>query len=359
MLQVEKPVSRERRLDRSKWHSPLVSIIITHFNYSNFVQDALLSLLDQTHENWECVVVDDASVGDHLSRLREVVAGIGDPRIRVHARSENRGQVPAFFAGFHNTSGDFVCLLDPDDRYHECFLEESIKIHLNNAVVCPISCTDQFTLTKNGVNTSSLTWMRRTTLQQNEWGSLIDDQSERLFFFPADKVHWFWSSASAMMFRRAAIRHIEPDFELDYKRAGDSFLAQGAHALGGTLFLTKSLVYRQLHENNSFTVEDVYSSFQDRKRPTSPQFHETCKRDIFNILTSRGFVEEAKNLYPHMRQTGSAGRRRRGSGTSDDMTAVEVGMAPAWEGEKDRRLVARLKRSGAKRIALLRALFKA
>src|SRR5688572_4062712 len=134
------------RLDRQKWHCQKISVIITHFNYSTFIGDALLSLLDQTHENWECVIVDDCSAPEERERLKQVVDAIGSPKIKVLWLPENVGQLSAFFAGFDETDGHFVCLLDPDDRYAETFLEEAVSAHLNKTIVCPIVCTDQYSL---------------------------------------------------------------------------------------------------------------------------------------------------------------------------------------------------------------------
>ena len=231
------------------------------------------------------------------------------------------------------TSGDFACLLDPDDRYHERFLEESLKVHLNNAVVCPISCTDQFTLTGNGVNTSSLTWLRRSTLQQVGQAMLIDDEHEKLFYIPSENVGWFWSSTSSMMFRRAALKLIEPDIKIEYKRAADSFLGVGSHALGGTLYLSKPLVYRGLHEKNNYLVSEIYSSFQVMERPTALQMIDSCRRDLFDILTRRGHLTEASRLYP-----------------------------PAPKVEKPRKpkgLLPRLRRSAKKRLRKVRGLIAA
>ena len=49
------------------------------------------------------------------------------------------------------------------------------------------------------------------------------------------------------MFRRAALNLMRPYRPLGYKIQADAYLAQGAHLLGGTLFLTKPLIYRGIH----------------------------------------------------------------------------------------------------------------
>ena len=71
------------RLDRRRWHSPLISLIITHRNYADHVEEALLSILDQTHKNWECIIVDDASSPEHLSKLNEILARTASAKIRL------------------------------------------------------------------------------------------------------------------------------------------------------------------------------------------------------------------------------------------------------------------------------------
>src|SRR5262245_48170221 len=91
-----KPVATPVAFDRAKWHLPLVSIVVTHFNYSDHVTDALRCILDQTHDNWECVIVDDASLPAHRHALERILEEIGSPKIRLILLTENGGQIPAF-----------------------------------------------------------------------------------------------------------------------------------------------------------------------------------------------------------------------------------------------------------------------
>src|SRR5690625_232154 len=150
-------ISTPEVLNRAPWHRPLVSIIITHHNYSDFIGDAILSVLDQTHENWEVVVVDDASSPEHRRRLRAILSEVDDTRIRLINLSENIGQILSFYVGLDNTEGDFVCLLDPDDRYAQTFIEESLSAHLNGSISCPITSTDQYLASRRGIVSGSNT----------------------------------------------------------------------------------------------------------------------------------------------------------------------------------------------------------
>jgi glycosyltransferase involved in cell wall biosynthesis len=296
MLQKLKTVEKPNALNRAAWHKPLISIVITHFNYADHIEDAILSLLDQSYENWECVIVDDASSYEQHAQLVVILDRIGSTKIRLVEHSENLGQIPAFFTGLDATCGDFVCLLDPDDRYAETFLEEALGCHLNESVYCPIACTEQILLTGNGVITGGgYSWHNRARMQRRGAGLSVDELEPRLLYFEAEKNGWFWTSTSAMMFRRAACELLRPHRPLAYKGSADSYMAKGAHMLGGTLFYTKPLVYRGLHDNNAFITANIYASKQSKRKTYGEERTKECHADVREaILHNGGTIIEFK-----------------------------------------------------------------
>src|SRR5687768_2353721 len=87
---------------------PLVSVVITNYNYADFVGAAIESALAQRYEPIEVVVVDDGSTDDSrdvISRYHEIVA-VFQP---------NGGQTSALNEGFRVARGDWICMLDADD----------------------------------------------------------------------------------------------------------------------------------------------------------------------------------------------------------------------------------------------------
>jgi glycosyltransferase involved in cell wall biosynthesis len=284
------------RLDRAKWHRPLVSIIVTHFNFSTHVRDALLSLLDQTHENWECVIVDDGSEREHRLGVEAIINDIGSGKIRLLALEENRGQIPAFFAGLDATSGNFVCLLDPDDRYAETFLADALAAHLNDTLFCPILCCDQQLVQNDTVITGSNTWhkMRFLSWQAGNMAPVPQGATERLLFFPPNAKGWLWTSTSSLMFRRSAVNLMRPNKPLAYKRAADSYLAQGAHLLGGTLFLTKPLIYRRVHPGNSWLNQELFFTCQENGQPNLVNRTSECLVDVIEAIQHNGGAAQLK-----------------------------------------------------------------
>jgi O-antigen biosynthesis protein len=81
------------------------------------LRKTLESVRAQAFGDWELCLVDDASTAPHIARMLED-ARRGDPRIRVHAREENGGIVAASNDALQMACGEFLALLDHDDRLH-------------------------------------------------------------------------------------------------------------------------------------------------------------------------------------------------------------------------------------------------
>jgi len=93
----------------------LVSVIIPVFNRYNFIGETLNSLLNQTYNNWECIVVDDGST-DYIDELMEFYTE-KDVRINFYRRPENsiKGANACRNYGFQISKGEYIQWLDSDD----------------------------------------------------------------------------------------------------------------------------------------------------------------------------------------------------------------------------------------------------
>jgi glycosyltransferase involved in cell wall biosynthesis len=106
---------------------PSVSIVIPAFNRARFLAVTLESVLRQTFQDWECVVVDDGST-DGTSEIAFAFAR-RDPRVRV-ARTQNSGASAARNRGFALTdpNSEFVTFMDSDDVWLPHALE-TLQVH--------------------------------------------------------------------------------------------------------------------------------------------------------------------------------------------------------------------------------------
>lgn len=118
---------RDDRIPRTPLHrptTPRVSVIVTTFNQSQFIEDALESVMAQTWDDFECVVVDARSTDRTLEKAFQKVNR--DPRFSVVVLDENLGPSKARNAGLDRTRGEYVTFLDGDDFLYPKSLEERL-----------------------------------------------------------------------------------------------------------------------------------------------------------------------------------------------------------------------------------------
>lgn len=103
---------------------PRVSVLITNFEYENYVGEAIQSAINQTYKAHEIIVVDDCS----YDNSRRVLEGFSNKeRVRVIFRKENGGPAAARNEGIASSTGDYFILLDADDRLRPNAIELLLK----------------------------------------------------------------------------------------------------------------------------------------------------------------------------------------------------------------------------------------
>ena len=91
---------------------PVVSVIIPSYNYALFLPETLESVMAQSFESWECIVVDDGSIDNTSDIVKEYQSR--DARIK-YVFQENRGLSASRNTGVKHSNGKYIQLLDADD----------------------------------------------------------------------------------------------------------------------------------------------------------------------------------------------------------------------------------------------------
>lgn len=107
-----------------------VSVIIPVYNREVMIKKAINSVLDQTFNDFEVIVVDDGSV----DRTKEAVADIKDARVK-YFHKENGGVSSARNLGIKEAKGEYICFLDSDDYYDPKKIEKQVEVLNKNADV--------------------------------------------------------------------------------------------------------------------------------------------------------------------------------------------------------------------------------
>jgi glycosyltransferase involved in cell wall biosynthesis len=93
---------------------PLVSILVSNYNYARYIGETIQSALDQTYSNFELIVCDDGSTDESVRVIEEYQRK--DARLKF-IRKANGGQGSGFNAAFAASRGEIVSLLDSDDLF--------------------------------------------------------------------------------------------------------------------------------------------------------------------------------------------------------------------------------------------------
>lgn len=115
-------VKTRRSLERNE--RPLVSVIIPSYNQAEFLPETLDSIIAQTYDNWETIVVNDGST-DNTEEVMAAYAAI-DGRIRVFSKP-NGGISSALNEGIRQARGDFFCWLSSDDLFYPQKLASQVR----------------------------------------------------------------------------------------------------------------------------------------------------------------------------------------------------------------------------------------
>lgn len=117
---------------------PLVSIIIPTYNRAHLITETLESILIQSYQNWECIVIDDGSLDNTAEVLTDYCKR--DTRFQYHLRPEDslKGANTCRNYGFELSKGDYINWFDDDDVMLENFLKNKVNSFSEevNFVIC-------------------------------------------------------------------------------------------------------------------------------------------------------------------------------------------------------------------------------
>ena len=98
----------------------MVSIVMPAYNCADYIEETLQSVLMQTYENWEVVVVDDQSTDDTKKIVKAFATK--DKRIRLLELEKNSGVAIARNRGIVAARGNYIAFLDSDDLWRKFHL---------------------------------------------------------------------------------------------------------------------------------------------------------------------------------------------------------------------------------------------
>ena len=124
---------------------PVVTVLMTVYNGSNYLNEAIESVLCQTLNNYEFLIVDDASTDNSI----EIINSYKDSRINLIKNRKNIGQTASLNKGLAMAQGEYIARFDQDDVCLPKRFEEQVAFFKQNPSIS-IICSREYSIDKQG-----------------------------------------------------------------------------------------------------------------------------------------------------------------------------------------------------------------
>ena len=108
----------------------LVSVVMPSYNSGDYIEMSIRSVLEQTYQNWELLIVDDCSTDDTMTKIMALKEN--EERISVYQNVYNRGAAVSRNIALREAKGRWIAFLDSDDLWEPTKLEKQIRFMEEN-----------------------------------------------------------------------------------------------------------------------------------------------------------------------------------------------------------------------------------
>jgi glycosyltransferase involved in cell wall biosynthesis len=213
---------------------PLVSILITNYNYGFYLKQAIDSALNQTYPNTEVIVVDDGSTDNSP----EIIASYKDRIIPIY--KENGGQGSAFNVGFTISKGEIVCFLDSDDVWLPFKVEKVVEAF--NTYPGAVVVYHKVQNIDQAGEELGKPWPPYKIIRGDISGRVAQTGG-----------WWPFPPSSALSFRREFLCKVMNIPEAEYRLCADAYLADFAPFFGEVVGINQALSHFRLHYSNNWS----------------------------------------------------------------------------------------------------------
>lgn len=270
----------------------MISVIIINHNYAQFVGEAIESVLNQTYQDFELIVID----GDSSDKSRQVITEYAEKhRDKITAVFKpTSGQASAFNLGHKICHGDIITFLDADDYFYETKLEKLAEWHRDYDV---IGHGRKFHDDKG-------------VLKEVE--ATLDDYEDRpMLLHKYGYIYTYNLSTSFISLKKTVADKIFPMPEEDYVTYADVYVKLMAQYYSNIKYMPYPLAYYRIHpaqrskefENKARLVEfctnHYHKSFRDindelirRGEPVIPEMDEANRREGLRIANKSRHIKE-------------------------------------------------------------------
>ncbi len=238
-------------------NKPFVSVLINNYNYSEFLPEAIESVLNQTYRNFELIIVDDGSTDNSADIIERYYKENQDIIKPIYKK--NGGQASAMNAGYYMARGEIIAFLDSDDFWFPAKLESIVKYHERYGIV-------QHNLLVNGKQKyiklrNDIDW----AIMMKEYGCLLG----------------YWIPTTGLTFSHHILEKVFPIPEKSLKLCADAFIFWNALYFSKIYSIDDALGFYRVHGKNNW-----HNRFNDERIKSTV---DEILEELNNKLSSLGY----------------------------------------------------------------------
>jgi len=109
-----------------------ISVIIASYNYSQYIGEAIESVINQVYSDWELIIVDDGSSDNSVGIIKSYCENDNRIKLFQHENGENKGLKETLLLGLKNATGERIAFLESDDVFELDNLLRKVEIAQTN-----------------------------------------------------------------------------------------------------------------------------------------------------------------------------------------------------------------------------------
>lgn len=228
-----------------------VSVVVPNYNYENYIEERIDSILMQTYPIHEFIILDDCSTDNSVNKIEEIIKKHPDVNIKFVKNEKNSGSVfSQWQKAFSLSTGDYVWIAEADDSCSHYFLENVMKGFDSPNVV--LSYAESMRIDENNriISTSCRDWM--LAVSSVKWNkSYINSGINEIQ--NALAICNTIPNVSAVVFKKSNQVEIIEEAK-KFKISGDWYIYYKLLSNGDIAYCSKSLNYFRKHSKSTSTV---------------------------------------------------------------------------------------------------------
>lgn len=258
---------------------PKLSFIVTSYNYADYIEECIKSILKQTYSNIEIIVVDDHSRDKSVEIIRNIIKNNKtETKIKLIQHKSNKGQLASIIDGILAANGEFISCIDSDDKLMPEYAITHISTHLCKPCalsVCELAEIDAKS-TLLSVNSPNIPYIKpdkiidyiKVKYENLQKECLVKELTLKNSFFGG----WWWAPTSCGVFRKSSILPLLSFENMEnWRTSPDKLIFNFLHLIGGSVKIYEPMVLYRRHGKNAGACNSIlgnkrYNSDKARKK---------------------------------------------------------------------------------------------